>query len=105
MKKIVISTMTGLIAIGLLFVLLHLTPKMALRTHVFFMGYPIAAITSAIVNDEFHNEMYKKEFKEKNSKAFTLTDPPIEKASQGQLRNFKVTQVGYLNFADYLGNF
>ena len=51
------------------FVLLHSTPSMALRTHVFFMGYPKAAITSEIIEDEFHNKTDKEKFMELQAKA------------------------------------
>lgn len=85
------------------FVLLHSTPNMALRTHVFFMGYPKAAITSGIIEDEFHNQIDKEKFVELNAKAYTLTKPPIEKATEGELRNFLVKKIGFLHFAEYYG--
>ncbi|MGB8002581.1 MAG: hypothetical protein WCF60_21115 [Anaerobacillus sp.] len=103
--KAFVSVVSVLVAIGILFLALHITPKVALRTHLFFMGYPKAAITTEIVDDEFHNREEKEAFEKTNTKAYTLTEPPTEKATQGELRNFRVTKDGYLYFADYLGEF
>ncbi|KOS64161.1 hypothetical protein AN161_03925 [Lysinibacillus sp. FJAT-14222] len=61
------------------------------------MGYPKAAISSGIIED-------KDKFAELNAKAYTLTNPPIEKATQGELRNFLVRKFGFLHFAEYLGD-
>ena len=92
-----------LIVIATIFLLLHSTPNTALRTKVFFMGYPKAALTSAIIHDEYHNEVDKDKFAELNAKAYTLTKPPIEKATQGELRNYLVRKFGFLHFAEYYG--
>ncbi|QOK26877.1 hypothetical protein IIE26_25495 [Cytobacillus oceanisediminis] len=67
------------------------------------MGYPKAALTSVIIDDEFHNEVDKDRFAELNAKAYTLTKPPIEKATQGELRNYLVRKFGFLHFAEYYG--
>jgi hypothetical protein len=87
----------------LIFIMLHNTPHMALRTKVFLMGYPAAAFTTSIVDDEFHNDVDKDTFSALNAKAYTLTDPPVEKATQGELRNYLVRKVGFLHFAEYYG--
>ncbi|MCA1030326.1 hypothetical protein LCL95_04640 [Bacillus timonensis] len=92
-----------LIVLAIIFLLLHSTPNTALRTKVFFMGYPKAALTSAIIDDEYHNEVDKNKFAELNAKAYSLTKPPIEKATQGELRNFLVKKFGFLHFAEYYG--
>ncbi|WP_408009844.1 hypothetical protein ACJROX_05985 [Pseudalkalibacillus sp. A8] len=34
------------------FILFHSTPSVALRTQVFFMGYPKTSITSGIIEDD-----------------------------------------------------
>ncbi|MDV2682841.1 hypothetical protein RYX56_00490 [Alkalihalophilus lindianensis] len=93
--------------IGLLiiiFLLLHSTPSLALRTHVLVLGYPKAAVTSGIVEDDYHNEVDKEAFEEQNAKAYTLTEPPIEKSTQGQLSNFLVKKIGFLYFAEFYGD-
>ncbi|MGR3763090.1 hypothetical protein [Rossellomorea sp. NS-SX7] len=90
-------------ALLLLFMVLHRTPHMAVRTKVFFMGYPADAFTTGIVDDEYHNEVDKEKFSSLNAKAYTLTEPPVEKATQGELRNYLVKKVGFLYFAEYYG--
>ncbi|MBR7553738.1 hypothetical protein ACFFJI_00695 [Allobacillus sp. GCM10007491] len=91
------------ISVAVLFLLLHSTPNTALRTKVFFMGYPKAALTSPIIDDVYHNEVDKDQFAEMNAKAYTLTKPPIEKATQGELRNYVVKRLGFIYFAEYYG--
>lgn len=98
------KTWIGISVAVLVFLLLHSTPHSALRTHVFFMGYPTAAITSGIIEDEYHNRIDKQTFEELNAKAYTLTKPPIEKMTAGQLQNFLVTKTGFLYFAKYYGD-
>lgn len=100
MKKPIIF----LIALAIILLLLHLTPSMALRTQVFIMGYPKAALTSGIVDDVYHNKVDKDKFTELNAKAYTLTKPPIEKATEGELRNFLVRKIGFFYLAEYYGD-
>ncbi|WP_025027788.1 hypothetical protein [Caldalkalibacillus mannanilyticus] len=92
-----------IVLIAIIFLLLHSTPSMALRTQVFIMGYPHIALTTEIIDDEYHNEVDQEKFAELNAKAYTLTKPPIEKATQGELRNYLVRKSGFLYFAEYYG--
>ncbi|MCM3761757.1 hypothetical protein M3212_13345 [Alkalihalobacillus oceani] len=46
-----------IIVLVALIVLLHATPGLALRTHVFMLGYPKAALASGIVDDDYHNRV------------------------------------------------
>ncbi|HZH60822.1 MAG TPA: hypothetical protein VEY70_14870 [Metabacillus sp.] len=84
--------------------ILHSTPHMSVRTYVFFTGYPIQAFTSGIVDDSYHNEVDKEEFKKMNARAYTLTNPPIEKATQGELSNYIVKKYGVFYITDFLGD-
>ncbi|XQY91166.1 hypothetical protein ACNRWW_16925 [Metabacillus sp. HB246100] len=93
-----------IIALVTIFLLVNSNPSMAVRTHVFFMGYPKAALTSGIVEDDYHNKVDKDKFVDMNAKAYTLTEPPIEKATQGELRNFLVRKYGFLYLAEYYGD-
>ncbi|MCS0670304.1 hypothetical protein NX023_03390 [Cytobacillus firmus] len=86
---------------GVLFILVHSTPVMALRTHVFFSGNPAAAIGSGSIEDDFYNEVDQDKFVKLNAKAYTLTKPPVEKATQGEVRNYLVEKYGFLYFAEY----
>lgn len=99
-KKVIIILALSI----LIFIILHSTPNIALRTHVFTIGYPKTAIISEIVDDEYHNEVDKEKFAKLNTKAYSLTKPPIEKATQGELRNFLVRKYGFLYFAEYYGD-
>ncbi|WP_221565086.1 hypothetical protein [Alkalihalobacillus sp. TS-13] len=92
-----------MVVIVVVFLLLHSTPTMAMRTQVFLMGYPKAAFTSGIIEDDYHNEIDKEKFSDLNAKAYTLTTPPIEKATQGELRNYLVKKIGFLHFAEFYG--
>lgn len=86
-----------IIGVLLIFVLLHITPYAALRTHVFLMGYPIKAVSSEILVDVYEGEV------EDNTEIYTLTDPPIEKGTEGILSNYAVKRVGFLYFAEFYG--
>ena len=92
-----------LAALVFVFILLHSTPTIALKTHVFMMGYPKAAILSEVIEDEHHNKVDQEKFAELNAKAYTLTKPPTEKATQGELRNYLVKKRWFLHFAEYYG--
>lgn len=74
-----------------IFLLLHITP------------YPKVAMTYGIIDDQFHNKIDQEKFEALNAKAYTLTKPPIEKATQGELRNFLVRKIGFLYFAEFYG--
>ena len=93
-----------LIGIVSVFIVLHLSPILALRTHLFLTGYPKAALTSGIIEDEYHNQVDKEKFESLSAKAYTLKVPPIEKETDGELRNFLVKKVGFLYFAEYYGD-
>lgn len=100
-KKRILLFLAMLITV---FFLLHSTPNIALRTNVFFLGYPIKAITTGIIDDKFHNNIDKEDYVKLDLKAYTLTKPPLEKNTGGYLSNYTVRKVGYLYFAKYLGD-
>lgn len=65
--------------VSAMFVLLHSTPSLALRTYVFSIGHPIAALTTNIKDDSWHNKEDEKRLKKEHGHCYTLTKPPIEK--------------------------
>lgn len=67
------------------------------------MGYPIKAIVTEIQEDKLVNGSDRQEFERVNKKVYLLTDPPIEKATQGELRRYTVKKVWLLYFAEFLG--
>lgn len=94
-----------LIGFIIIYGLLHITPHMAIRTHLVTMGYPNIAFTTGIVDDEFHNEVDKLALHKDKAKCYTITKPAYEKATDGYLKNFKVKRAGLLHFASYYGDF
>ncbi|WP_096190851.1 hypothetical protein [Neobacillus soli] len=97
MKKLI-----GIVLIlGVFFVSLHSTPKMALRFQIFFMGYPKEALLTEIRDNKSDNRFYKKELAALNSKTYILTKPPFEKQTASKLDTFSVLKIGFLYFAEY----
>lgn len=60
----------------------HATPEMAIRSRVFFMGYPISAIKADIVEYEYSDGV----------QGFKINNPPIERATQGELDTYIVSK-------------
>ncbi|MDW0110937.1 hypothetical protein [Sporosarcina aquimarina] len=86
----------GLASLVVLFYLLHSTPNVAVRTYVFFIGHPVAAVTSGIEPDEYpreHNRMH--------TQSYSLKNPPTEKATGSELKNYQVRKQGILYFAKF----
>lgn len=92
-----------LLVLLMIYVITHSTPELALRTHVFFMGHPIIAITTDIEEDPYHNDYHKAEFEKLDASAYILTNPPVEKATESELISFMVKKKGLLHFAEYFG--
>lgn len=103
MKNHKIIAITIVVSIIAMFIILHTTPTLALKTHVFFMGYIVESITTEIVDDGFHNEFDKEALESQNAKCYRLTKPPVDKETEAKLRNYKVTKKGPLYFAEYYG--
>lgn len=80
----------------LLFVVLHCTPTIALRTNLFFDGYFKEALTSEIIAIERPNN-------EVTSLFYQVNPEPVEKATNGHLVTYKVEQTIWLTFASYYG--
>ncbi|MGO0905543.1 hypothetical protein ACTPC6_07145 [Clostridioides difficile] len=96
--------LTAVLSIIVMFLILHSTPTLTLKTHVFFNGYFKEAITTGIIDDEFHNKIDKEKLSKENAKCYTLTKPPLDKATESYLRNYKVIKKGPLYFTEYYGD-
>ncbi|APH13269.1 hypothetical protein NPD5_1222 [Clostridium sporogenes] len=103
LKKIKKLKLVGVIIIIVAFSVLHITPKRALRTHLFITGHPIIAFKTSITDDEFHNKINSKFLEVENAHCYTLTIPIIEKETDSYLANYIVRKKGFLYFADYYG--
>lgn len=88
----------------ILFFVLHLSPSLALRTHVFFNGHPILAVTTNIVDDQEHNQTDKEFLRKEHAKIYSLTKAPKEKVTGTFFTNYIVHKKGILYIADYYGN-
>jgi hypothetical protein len=99
-KRIVLP----LILLAALFLVLHSTPSLALRTHVFFMGHPITACTSGVQEGVSHVIINKEKLIQLHEKAYSLTKAPADSAGGGGLlENYLVKRDGFLYFAEYIG--
>lgn len=103
LKKKLITTLVTICFLLIIYVLIHSTPYAALRTYLFMTGHPIVSFTTGIVDDELHNKIDKQILEGQNAKCYTLTKPAFEKATQSKLGNYKVTEKGFLFFAEYYG--
>ena len=84
MKRKVITLPRVFIFLVLTFIVLHLTPSLSLRTHLFITGHPKIAINSEINELSTYN---------KNSTLFTLNPSPKDKATGNNMNSYKVTRV------------
>jgi len=87
-----------------LFFCLHLSPSMALRTHVLFNGHPIIAVSSKITKDEWHNRVDKDYLNKENATCYTITKAPKEKTTDSFLSNYIVRKKGFFYTAKYYGD-
>ena len=84
-------------------ILLHSMPALALRTSIFFHGFPIAAFTTEIQEYEPYSPLDKKLLQEENTKLYRLTPPPVEKSTKGHLYTWKVSKKVFIYVASYYG--
>lgn len=84
--------------IVIIFIGLHITPKVALRTHIFMMGYPKIALTTGIESDFVH-----KDLETNYIKFYIATNSPIEKVTGGELTSYKIKRIGFIYLASYYG--
>ncbi|MCS4447323.1 hypothetical protein JTT05_08050 [Clostridium botulinum] len=90
LKEIKKLKLVGVIIVIVAFSALHLTPKRALRTHLFITGHPIIAFKTSITDDELHNKIDSKFLEVENAHCYTLTIPIIEKETDSYLANYIV---------------
>ena len=86
---------------GVIFILLHSSPKMAIRYHILLIGYPKEALITEISDNIIDDKFDMKILARLNAKTYILTEPPFEKATGTELDTFLVRKIGFLYFADY----
>ena len=92
-----------LIVFVVLTYVLHSIPALALRTSVFFHGFPIVALTTKIQEYEPYSQHDRELLEKENAKLYRLTPSPIEEATQGHLYTWKVSKKVFIYFANYYG--
>ncbi|WML44667.1 hypothetical protein [Neobacillus sp. PS3-40] len=100
MRGKMVALISFSIVIGM-FLLLHSTPNIALRTTVFAMGHPIKAISTGIIEEKNINKQDKAKYAKLNKKLYKLTKPPYEKGTGGTLIYFNVRKINFLYFANF----
>ncbi|MBU3216417.1 hypothetical protein LL033_18645 [Clostridium estertheticum] len=80
-----------------------LTPKGALRTHLFISGHPIIACITPINDDVLHNKIDSKYLQTENAHCYELVIIPRDPATRDYLQNYIVRKKGIFYFAKYYG--
>ncbi|QFT87958.1 hypothetical protein FIU87_04750 [Bacillus sp. THAF10] len=93
----------GLAIVLSFIIILHLTPGLAIRTYVFFGGNPIIALTTGIEDYVHNNPEEKVVMESRNEKLYSLTEPPVERATQGELKNYLVKKFGFFHTVEHYG--
>ncbi|WP_088006935.1 hypothetical protein [Indiicoccus explosivorum] len=93
------SLFSLLVLIGLLFILFHISPHTALRTHLLFNGHPNEALTAEITVDAQLNELEKARFELTGESAYTLDKPPVDRNTGQTVSQFTVSRKGFIYLA------
>lgn len=99
--NLTLKSKIGLILASLttiLFLIFNSSPKLAIKTYIFFLGHPVIAASTDIktVTDQ---PAHLKE----NGTLYQVTDPPFESATQTELQTFIVYKYGFIHLAKYHG--
>lgn len=82
----------------LMFLFLHIAPKIALRTHLFITGHPVIAFKIDIEKQDRYDS------ESKNIEFYTTTEDAVDRETGNSLSGaFEVTKKGFLYFARYYG--
>lgn len=102
-KMISFKKWGALLLIMCLLLFLFFTPERALRTYIFVTGYPMVAMKTDLM--EVSPELATAAMLKPNEILYELSTPPIEKATEGELRYYAVEKVGFLYVPYFFGNF
>lgn len=100
-KRIAISSC--FLIILLLIAFIHLSPERSLRVYIAMMGYPKVALQTEFI--EVTPEVAKTAGIDQNETLYELSNPPIEKGTEGELRYYAVEKVGIFYLPYFFGNF
>lgn len=95
MKKL-ITVPKLLLFILLLFIILHVTPNLSLRTYLFLTGHPKLSFTTEIKELNFNDDNNQIKF-------YSFTPAPMNKATCNNMLAYKTTRIGFIYIATYHG--
>ena len=102
-RKILFGCILAGIVILASFIILHLTPSLAVRTHLLITGHPIAPFTVTVRFNELQQSLDKNSLEQENSQIYCI-DGKVKYYDTGNyIFNFKVKRAGFLYFAEYSG--
>ena len=81
----------------ILYITLHATPSLAIRTKLFFTGQPVSALTSKISLEAIANKGYQPYLNDHHAKTYRISHPPSP-----ELNDFIVYLIGFTYSAKYL---
>ncbi len=92
-----------IMAIIVIFITLHLTPSLSIRSNLLFDGYFLEFFKGNIVFNEFQHNLDKDILEKDDSKIYTFTGSNATYKEGFLINNFKVKKVGFLYFAEPYG--
>ena len=85
------------------FIILHITPALAVRSHLFVTGHPVAPFTVNVSFNKPQQNMDKDLLERENCKIYCIDGDITDNDIGTLIHNFKVKKIGFLYFADYYG--
>ena len=92
-----------IMTIIVIFITLHLTPSLSIRSNLLFDGYFLEFFKGDIVFNEFQHNLDKDILEKDNSKIYTFTGTNSTYREGFLINNFKVKKVGFLYFVEPYG--
>ncbi|MGL5087620.1 MAG: hypothetical protein ACRC68_18215 [Clostridium sp.] len=96
MKKKLISLPIIFSIIILLYITLHITPQMSLRTYLFFTWHPVLAFTSSV-------QAYTHDASNENLNFYTFSPSPKGKFTGNDMLAYKTKKTGFIYISEHHG--
>lgn len=85
------------------FIILHITPSLAIRTHLFVVGHPVAPFVIKVKYNKGQTSQDEELLEKENSKIYYIDGDVKYNATGANMFNFKVKKYGFLYFAETYG--
>lgn len=95
MKKL-ITLPKVLLLLLLLFIILHVTPNLSLRTYLIFTGHPKLAFTANIEELNYDTD-------NKRIRFYSFTPSPVDRATGNTKLAYKTKKIGFIYLTSYHG--